>query len=136
MFGLLDKIGTTAAAIAGVVAGVVAGALMTFALMSLYVWLVHDPAVASAAREGFVAASEKLALQGQIDEMRRQFKVTETAAANDRARADTASKDADNAWKQYEAAVAADTGDDGCRVVPGDLEWLRKSRPAAVGGVK
>lgn len=132
MFGLLDKIGTTAAAIAGVVAG----ALLTAALMSLYVWLVHDPAVASAAREGFVAASEKLALQGQIDEMRRQFKLAEAAAQNYRLRADAASKEADNAWKQYEAAVAADTGDDGCRVSPGDLDWLRKSRGAPVGSVK
>ncbi|WP_370677650.1 hypothetical protein [Pleomorphomonas sp. PLEO] len=132
MFGLLDKIGTTAAAIAGVVAG----ALLTAALMSLYIWLFHDPAVATAAREGFVAASEKLALQGQIDEMNRQSKLAEAAAQSDRLRADAASKEADNAWKQYEAAVAADTGDDGCRVSPVDLDWLRKSRGAAVGSVK
>lgn len=132
MFGLLDKIGTTAAAIAGVVAG----ALLTATLMSLYVWLVHDPAIASAAREGFVAASEKLALQGQIEEMRRQFKVAEAAANNDRARAEAANREADDAWKQYEAAVAADHGDDGCRVTDGDLDWLRKSRPAPDGSVK
>lgn len=132
MFGLLDKIGTTAAAIAGVVAG----ALLTALLMSLYVWLIHDPAVASAAREGFVAASEKLALQGQVEEMRRQFKLAEAAAESDRVRAEAASKKADDAWKQYEAAVATDTGDDGCRVDAGDLEWLRKSRRASVGGVK
>lgn len=125
MFGLLDKIGTTAAAIAGVVAG----ALLTAMLMSLYVWLVHDPAVASAAREGLVAASEKLALQGEIDEMRRQFKIAEAAAASDRARAEAANREADDAWKQYEAAVAADAGNDGCRVTDGDLEWLRQSRP-------
>lgn len=132
MFGLLDKIGTTAAAIAGVVAG----ALLTAMIGGLWIWLFHDPAVASAAREGFVAASEKIALQGQIDEMRRQFKVAEAAAVSDRLRADAASKDAENAWKQYEAAVAADTGNDGCRVSPDDLDWLRKSRPAPVGGVK
>ncbi|WP_026793008.1 hypothetical protein [Pleomorphomonas oryzae] len=131
MFGLLDKIGTTAAAIAGVVAGT----LLTAALMSLYVWLVHDPAVASAAREGFVTASEKLALQGQIEEMRRQFKVAEAAAASDRVRAEAANREADDAWKQYEAAVAADTGDDGCRVTDGDLEWLRHSRSAPHGSV-
>lgn len=132
MFGLLDKIGTTAAAIAGVVAG----ALVTAALMGLYVWLIHDPAVASAARQGFVAASEKLALQGQVEEMRRQFKVAEAAAASDRARAEAANREADDAWKQYEAAVAADAGDDGCRVTDGDLDWLRQSRPAPHGGVK
>lgn len=131
MFGLLDKIGTLAATIAGVVAG----ALLMAVLMSLYVWLIHDPAVASAAREGFVAASEKLALQGQIDEMRRQFKLAEATAASDRVRAEAASKEADNAWKQYEIAVAADTGDDGCRVTDGDLEWLRQSRPASRGSV-
>lgn len=132
MFGLLDKIGTMAAAIAGVVAG----ALMTAALMSLYVWLIHDPAVAWAAREGFVAASEKLALQGQVEEMRRQFKVAEAAAASDRARAEAANREAGDAWKQYEAAVAADAGNDGCRVTDGDLEWLRQSRSAPHGSVR
>lgn len=132
MFGLIDKIGTMAAAIAGVAAG----ALMTAALMGLYVWLIHDPAVASAAREGFVAASEKLALQGQIEEMRRQFKVAEAAAASDLARTEAANREADDAWKQYEAAVAADAGDDGCRVTDDDLDWLRRSRPAPRGGVK
>lgn len=132
MFGLLDKIGTTAAAIAGVVAG----ALLTGASMSLYVRLIHDPAVASAAREGFVAASEKLALQGQIEEMRRQFKVAEAAAVSDLARAEAANREAGDAWKQYEAAVAADTGDDGCRVTDGDLDWLRRARPAPHSGVK
>lgn len=132
MFSLLDKIGTMAAAIAGVVAG----ALMMAALMGLYVWLIHDPAVASAAREGFVAASEKMALQGQIDEMHRQFKVAEAAAASDRVRAEAANREADDAWKQYEAAVAADAGDDGCRVTDGDLEWLRQSRPAPYGSVR
>ncbi len=132
MLGLLDKIGTMAAAIAGIVAG----ALMTAALMGLYVWLIHDPAVASAAREGFVAASEKLALQGQIEEMRRQFKVAEAAAASDLARAEAANREADDAWKQYEAAVAADAGDDGCRVTDGDLDWLRRARPAPYGSVK
>lgn len=132
MFGLLDKIGTMAAAIAGVVAG----ALMTVVLMGLYIWLIHDPAVASAAREGFVAASEKMALQGQIEEMHRQFKVAEAAAVSDRARAEAANREADDAWKQYEAAVAADAGDDGCRVSDGDLEWLRQSRPTPDGSVK
>lgn len=131
MFGLIDKIGTTAAAIAGVVSG----ALLTAILMSLYVALIHDPVVASAAREGFVAASEKLALQGQIEEMRRQFKVAEAAAASDRARAEAANREADDAWKQYEAAVAADSSDDGCRVTDGDLEWLRRSGRAPGGSV-
>ncbi|PIO96307.1 hypothetical protein [Pleomorphomonas carboxyditropha] len=131
MFGLLDKIGTTAAAIAGLVTG----AAVTFAALSLYDAWIDDPAVARAAREGFVAASEKLALQGQVDEMKRQFKVAEAAAASDRARAEAANKEADDAWAKYEAAVAADTGDDGCRVSADDLEWLRKSRGAPGDGV-
>jgi hypothetical protein len=131
MLGLMDKIGSTAVAIAGVVVGTL---LATF-LMSLYVWLIHDPAVASAARVGFVMASEKLALQGQIEEMRRQFKVAEAAAANDRMRAEAASREADDAWKQYEAAVAADAGDDGCRVTDGDLDWLRQPRRPPDGSV-
>lgn len=132
MFGLLDKIGTTAAAIAGLVVG----AAVTFSVLSLYDAWIDDPAVASAAREGLVAVSEKTALQGQIDEMKRQFKVAEAAAASDRARAEAASKEADDAWKRYEAAVAADTGDDGCRVTAGDLDWLRQSRGPNDGGVK
>ena len=132
MFGVLDKIGTTAAALVSAAAG----ALLTTALMGLYVTLIHDPAVASAAREGFVASSEKLALQGQIEEMRRQFKLAEVAAANDRARVEAASKEAGDAWKQYEAAVAADHGDDGCRVSGGDLEWLRQSRSAPRNGLR
>lgn len=126
MFGLLDKLGTTVAAIAGLVAG----AAITFAALSLYDAWIDDPAVARAAREGFVAASEKLALEGQIQEMRRQFKLAETAAASDRARAEAASRDADDAWKRYAAAVAADGGDDGCRVTDGDLGWLRNARSA------
>lgn len=132
MFGLMDKIGAAASAIAGVVAG----ALLTALLMGLYVWLVHDPAVASAAREGFVAASEKLALQGQIEEMRRQFRVAEAVAASDRARAEATNREADDAWKQYEAAVAADSGDDGCRVTDDDLQWLRHARGAPRSGVQ
>ncbi len=131
MFGLLDKLGTTAAAIAGMIVGAAA----TFAVLSLYDAWIDDPGVARAAREGFVAASEKLALEGQIEEMQRQFKLAETAAASDRARAETASREADDAWKRYEAAVAADGGDDGCRVSPDDLDWLRKSGQPAGGGV-
>ena len=126
MFGLLDKLGATVAA----VAGLIVGAAVTFAALQLYDAFIDDPAVARAAREGFVAASEKLALQGQIEEMRRQFKVAEAAAASDRARAEAANRDADDAWKRYEAAVAADGGDDGCRVTDGDLDWLRYARPA------
>lgn len=129
MFGLLDKIGTTAAAIAGAVVG----AAVTFLALSLYDAWIDDPAVASAAREGFVAASEKLALQGQVDEMRRQFRLAEAVAESDRARAEAANREADNAWRQYEATVAADGGDDGCRVTAGDLDWLRRSRGAPVG---
>lgn len=131
MLGLLDKLGATVAAIAGLVVG----AAITFSLLSLYDAWIDDPSVAKAAREGFVAASEKLALEGQIQEMRRQFKLAETAAASDRARAEAASKDADDAWKRYEAAVAADDGDDGCRVTDGDLGWLRNARPAPHGGL-
>ncbi len=127
MFGLLDRLGATVAA----VAGLIVGAAITFAVLGLYDAWIDDPAVARAAREGLVAASEKLALQGQIEEMRRQFKLAESAAAGDRARAEAASRDADDAWKRYEAAVAADGGDDGCRVTDDDLGWLRNARPAA-----
>ena len=132
MFGLLDRLGATVAA----VAGLIVGAAVTFAALQLYDAWVDDPAVARAAREGFVAASEKLALQGQIEEMRRQFKVAEAAAASDRARAEAASRDADDAWKRYEAAVAADGGNDGCRVTDDDLGWLRNARPAPHSGIK
>ena len=131
MLGLLDRLGATVAA----VVGLIVGATVTFAAFQLHDAWIDDPAVARAAREGFVAASEKLALQGQIEEMRRQFKVAEVAAAGDRARAEAANREADDAWKRYEAAVAADGGDDGCRVTDGDLDWLRQSRPASDGGV-
>lgn len=131
MFGLLDRIGATVAA----VAGLIVGAAITFVALSLYDAWIDDPAVARAAREGFVAAAEKLALQGQIEEMRRQFKVAEAAAAGDRARAEAANRDADDAWKRYEAAVAADGGDDGCRVTDDDLDWLRHARPAPRDGL-
>lgn len=131
MFGLLDRLGATLAA----VAGLIVGAAVTFAALQLYDAWIDDPAVARAAREGFVAASEKLALQGQIEEMRRQFKVAEAAAAGDRARAEAANREADDAWKRYEAAVAADGGDDGCRVTDGDLDWLRHARPAPRDGL-
>ncbi|WP_169453600.1 hypothetical protein, partial [Pleomorphomonas oryzae] len=94
------------------------------------------PAVIRDARAGYVAVAEKTALQGQIDEMKRQFKVAEAAAASDRARAEAANREADDAWKQYEAAVAADDSGDGCRVTDGDLEWVRKSRSAPSVGVK
>jgi len=132
MFGLLNKLGATVAAISGLVVGVATA----FAVLSLYDAWIDDPSIARAAREGFVAASEKLALEGQVKEMQRQFKLAETAAAGDRARVDAASKEADDAWKRYEAAVAADGGDDGCRVTDGDLEWLRKSGGQAGGGVQ
>lgn len=131
MFGLLDKLGATVAA----VAGLIVGAAVTFAALQLYDAWIDDPAVARAAREGFVAASEKMALQGQIEEMRRQFKVAEAAAASDLVRAEAANRDADDAWKRYEAAVAADGGDDGCHVTDGDLDWLRHARPAPRDGL-
>ena len=131
MLGLLNKLGATVAAIAGLVVG----AAITFTVLGLYDAWIDDPAVARAAREGLVAASEKLALEGQIQEMRRQFKLAETTAASDRARAEAASRDADDAWKRYEAAVAADGGHDGCRVTDGDLDWLRHARPAPHGGL-
>lgn len=131
MLGLLNKLGATVAA----VTGLIVGAAITFAVTQLYDAWIDDPAVARAAREGFVAASEKLALQGQIEEMRRQFKVAEAAAAGDRARAEAANREADDAWKRYEAAVAADGGDDGCRVTDDDLGWLRNARPAPRDGL-
>ena len=131
MLGLLDRLGATVAA----VVGLIVGATVTFAAFQLHDAWIDDPAVARAAREGFVAASEKLALQGQIEEMRRQFKVAEAAAAGDRARAEAANRDADDAWKRYEAAVVADGGDDGCRVTDGDLDWLRRSRGKAGDGL-
>ncbi|PKR87415.1 hypothetical protein CXZ10_20440 [Pleomorphomonas diazotrophica] len=131
MLGLLGKFGSTAA----VLFGLVVGGAVAFAVLQLYDAFIDDPAVARVAREGFVAASEKLALQGQVEEMRRQFKLAEATAATDRARAEAANREADDAWKRYEAAVAADSGDDGCRVTDGDLEWLRQSRPAPHGSL-
>lgn len=131
MLDLLGKLGSTAA----VLAGLVVGAAVAFAVLQLYDAFIDDPAVTRAAREGLVAASEKLALQGQIEEMRRQFKLAEATAASDRARAAAANREADDAWKRYEAAVAADGGDDGCRVTDGDLDWLRHARPAPYGSL-
>lgn len=131
MLGLIGKIGSAAA----VLAGLVVGAAITFVLLGVYDAWIDDPAVARTAREGFVAASEKLALQGQVDEMRRQFKLAEATAASDRARAEAANREADDAWKRYEAAVAADGGDDGCRVTDGDLDWLRHARQAPHGSL-
>ncbi len=130
MLGLLDKIGSTAAAIAGLVVG----ASVMFSVLTAYDALIDDPAVTRAARDGYVAQAEKVALQGALDEVRRQFKIAEAAAVSDRARAEAANRDAEDAWKQYEAAVAADTGDDGCRVGADDLEWLRKSGGSIGGG--
>lgn len=124
MFGILDKIGTTAAAIAGVVSG----AAISLLLAWIYVGLIHDPSVIKEARRGYVTQATMTALQAQVTEMQRQFKVAEMAAAGDRVRAEAAARSADDAWKKYEAAVAADTGDDGCRVGADDLEWVRKSR--------
>jgi len=132
MLGPLNALGTTAAAMAGLVAG----CIVTVSALGLYDAWIDDPAVASAAREGFVAASEKVALQGQVDEIRRQFKVAEATAQSDRARAEAANREAGDAWTHYEAAIAADTGDDGCRVTADDLEWLRQSSGAAHGGVE
>jgi hypothetical protein len=60
MFGFLDwfKIG------AGILAGV--------ALSTVYVTLIHDPQVASAAREGYVQLAEKTAAEAKATEMGRQ----------------------------------------------------------------
>lgn len=119
MFGLLDylKLGC----------GAVVGAVLTFGAMSVYARLIHDPAVAEAARQGYVAVAEKTALTAQIVELKRQRDVATDAQEKAQKRASDAKQDAVDAQAKYEALVAADSGDDGCRFNSGDLEWLRRN---------
>lgn len=117
MFGFLDalKMG----------AGAAAGAFLTWSTMTAYDNLIDDPAIARAAREGYVALAEKTALQAQIGEIERQRRAADEAMTAALAREESARKEAADAQARYEALVAQDSGDDGARVDGGDLRWLR-----------
>lgn len=117
MLGLLDalKIG----------AGVLAGISLTWSVLTAYDRLVDDPAVAAAAREGYVQIAEKTALQAQLDEITRQRAASDEALRAALARAETAKQEAARAQAQYDDLVAQDSGPDGPRVDGTDLQWLR-----------
>lgn len=78
------------------------------------------------ATKDLVALTEKTSLQSQLKEIERQRQVAEAAASAARVRADKAEKEAANARAELEAAIAADTADDGARWSRDDLEWLSK----------
>ncbi|WAC26447.1 hypothetical protein [Ancylobacter sp. SL191] len=117
MFGILDslKIG----------AGAALGVVLTWSALTTYDRLVDDPAVARAAREGYVQIAEKTALQAELDEIRRQRGVADDALRAALTRAETAQQEAARAQAAYDDLVAQDSGDDGARVDDGDLRWLR-----------
>lgn len=116
MFGIFDtlKIG----------AGAAAGAFLTFSAMAAYDRLIDDPAVAAAAREGYVQLAERTALQAQITELTRQRAASDAAMRAALERAEIAKKEAARAQADYENLVAQDRGDDGARVDGSDLRWL------------
>ena len=106
-------------------AGAVVGTALTWLVMTAYDRLVDDPAVAAAAREGYVQLAEKTALQAEIDELTRQRTASDAALRAALARAETAKQEAARAQAQYDDLVAQDSGADGARVDGTDLQWLR-----------
>lgn len=116
MFGILDtiKIG----------AGAAAGAFLTWSAMTAYDRLIDDPAVAAAAREGYVRLAERTALEATVNELTRQRNASDAAMRAALARAETAKQEAARAQAEYENLVAQDRGDDGARVDGSDLRWL------------
>ncbi|ADH87372.1 conserved hypothetical protein [Ancylobacter novellus DSM 506] len=117
MLGLLDtiKIG----------AGLIAGVSLTWAAQTAYDRLVDDPAVAAAAREGYVQIAEKTALQAQLAELSRQRAASDEALRAALARAENAKQEAARAQAQYDDLVVQDSGADGARVDGSDVQWLR-----------
>lgn len=116
MFGFLDclKLG--------------AGLLAGLALFSLYDRLIDDPLVRREALTGYVLKAEKDAIAAQLTEERRRALAAKQAAEEFRKRY-TALSEANRAnHERAEKAIADDTSDDGARVDPGDLEWLRRNR--------
>lgn len=116
MFGLLDylKLG------AGLLAGI--------ALSSLYDRAIDDPLVRREALRGYVLQSERDVLASQLAEERRRA-LAATQTAEEFRKRYTALSEANRAnHEKAEKAIADDTSDDGTRVDPGDLEWLRRNR--------
>ena len=106
-------------------AAFVVGVSLTYLVMTAYDRLVDDPAVADAAREGYVQIAEKTALQAEIAELTRQRAASDDALRAALARAETAKQEAARAQAQYDDLVAQDSGADGARVDGTDLQWLR-----------
>lgn len=108
-----------------------AGIAATLALTGLYDATIDDPAVARAAREGFVAIAEKTALEAQLAEMNRQLAAGRTAleehrnrlAARDRL-ASAAREQLEQEISRYEATLA--DRNRACLLDDPDIEWLRR----------
>ncbi len=99
-------------------------ALATLAACHLYNIVIDDPAVRSAALEGYVLKSEKTAAEALTAEMERQRDVAAQSLEEHRRRAIAAEKAKEDANEKLEKLIAEDAGDDGAVWADDDVRWL------------
>lgn len=109
-----------------------AGAIAaTLALTALYDATIDDPAVARAAREGFVAIAEKTALEAQLAERGRQLRAGAQALEEHRKRLAALDRLASTSREQLEQEIAhyeTELTRRGrrCYLDNSDIEWLQQ----------
>jgi hypothetical protein len=108
-----------------------AGIAATLVLSMAYDALIDDPAVARAAREGFVRIAEKAALEAQLAETRRQLNAGAQALEEHRKRLAAKARLADTAREQMEQEIARyetelDRAGRRCDLDAADIEWLHQ----------
>lgn len=117
--------------IRGIIAAV-SGAVLMFVALGAYDRLIDDPAVARAAREGYVALAEKTALEAKLLAETRRRAAVEAASADFARRKLIAEAIAAQKTEQLEQEVAAYeakllAANRLCRLDGADIEFLRQS---------
>jgi len=108
-------------AVAGVAIGITAAVFFK-------TWLaLHDASIRSDAVKGYVQQSELDASEARRIKAERDAEFDRKAASAARIQADVARTNEALSKEKLNAAIAQDNGDDGCRVSPGDLDWLRNN---------
>ena len=110
----------------GIVTALAASAA-TIALVGVYDKLIDDPAIAKAARQGFVVLAEKTALQASVAELKRQADARQDALEKFESRRIMAEAQAETRAALLEQEIAAyEAANSVCRLDRADIDFLSK----------
>lgn len=101
------------------------GVLAGLAVGTVYNTFFHDPLVAKNAREGYVLESQLTAANALLRKANYDAEFAKEMKKQADDSAALAMADSAKMKETLDAAIAQDTGDDGCVVSPDDRKWLQ-----------